>query len=169
MQFFAIVAIFACAPSRTDETLATCSTAILPALECACPGSLLHLRSSQSHHSEFRDLCCGCLQIPKPPTTPSLAKPHPRARSGLARLDYTIAINLASLLGDYTRIVPVKPPDYSRFMLYAFTYLLCRKLCRPNRRIHSAKLERLVPRDYLQPCCNHSATWRGHERANVQQ
>ena len=42
----------------------------IAALERAFPGSLLHSRSSQLHHSEFRDLCCCCcLQIPKPPTT----------------------------------------------------------------------------------------------------
>ena len=31
-----------------------------------CPGSLLHLWNSRLHHSEFRHLCCCCLQILKP-------------------------------------------------------------------------------------------------------
>ena len=30
----------------------------------------LYLRSSRLHHCEFRDLCCCCLHIPKPPPTP---------------------------------------------------------------------------------------------------
>ena len=36
--------------------------------------------------------------------------------------------------------MPVKHPDYSRFMLYAFMDRLCRKLCRHNRRISSANM-----------------------------
>ena len=35
----------------------------------------------------------------------------------------------------FTGIMPIKLLDYSSFMLYGFTDLLCRKLCRRNRRI----------------------------------
>ena len=42
---------------------------------------------------------------------------------------------IASSPRAFTGIMPVKLPDYSSFMLYAFTDLLCRKLCRCNRRI----------------------------------
>ena len=93
--------IFACATSQTNEVLATYSTVISPALECVRPGSLLHLRSSRLHHCEFRDLCSCCLS-----TDPEVSND-------------AMAFNLASTLGDDRCIMPIKPPDYSRFMLYA--------------------------------------------------